>query len=247
MFLVGGKSWAEHNPKIRDLLIAAQDDGKKAGAANLKGSWSPAGDQFSVNSRLLSTSFALITLEVYYRLDLLLERRAPAGSGPKEMERWWTDLPSDMLKARQSTWALVRLPRETIPFLNEKLRPAKLPTKPDMERFERLIRDLDSDDFQVREKATQELEKAIENAEPSLRLALEGKPSLDVQRRIERLLDKQGATVTEERTRTVRALEVLEEMNTPEARKLIEGLAKGAPGAWLTQEAKASLERLAKR
>ena len=42
-------------------------------------------------------------------------------------------------------------------------------------------------------------------------------------------------------------LEVLEQMNTPEARKLIEGLAKGAPGAWLTQEAKATLDRSAKR
>ena len=44
----------------------------------------------------------------------------------------------------------------------------------------------------------------------------------------------------------LRALEVLERIGTPEARQILLSLAKGAPEAALTQEAKASLERLGK-
>ena len=44
-----------------------------------------------------------------------------------------------------------------------------------------------------------------------------------------------------------RAVAVLEDMATPEARKLLATLAQGAPEARLTHEAKASLERLTKR
>jgi hypothetical protein len=47
--------------------------------------------------------------------------------------------------------------------------------------------------------------------------------------------------------RTLRALQVVESVGTPEARELLESLARGAPYARLTREAKASLSRLAKR
>ncbi len=46
---------------------------------------------------------------------------------------------------------------------------------------------------------------------------------------------------------SLRTVEVLEIAGTPEARQVLEQLAKGAPEARLTQEAKASLERLAKQ
>jgi hypothetical protein len=44
--------------------------------------------------------------------------------------------------------------------------------------------------------------------------------------------------------RAVRAVEALEHTNTPEARRLLEALAGGAPEARLTRDAKASLKRL---
>ena len=49
-----------------------------------------------------------------------------------------------------------------------------------------------------------------------------------------------------ERLRQARALEVLEAMGTPEARTLLDELAKGAADAWLTRDAKTALERLGK-
>ena len=42
----------------------------------------------------------------------------------------------------------------------------------------------------------------------------------------------------------VRVAEVLEQMRTPEARQLLEKLAKDAPDARLAEEARAALERL---
>jgi hypothetical protein len=45
--------------------------------------------------------------------------------------------------------------------------------------------------------------------------------------------------------RQTRALEALEQIRSPEARKLLERLAAGAPEARLTREAQAALERLA--
>jgi hypothetical protein len=47
-----------------------------------------------------------------------------------------------------------------------------------------------------------------------------------------------------ERVQALRAVEVLEWIGTPEARKVLEALATGAPAARLTREARASLGRL---
>jgi hypothetical protein len=56
-----------------------------------------------------------------------------------------------------------------------------------------------------------------------------------------------GAVTASDFLRALRALEALEQMATPEAHALLTTLAGGAAEARLTQEAKASLERLAKR
>jgi hypothetical protein len=47
--------------------------------------------------------------------------------------------------------------------------------------------------------------------------------------------------------RTIRAIQVLELIATPEAQAVLEGIAGGAPGLLQTKEAQASLNRLAKR
>jgi hypothetical protein len=121
------------------------------------------------------------------------------------------------------------------------LRPVALA---DSGRLKRVLADLDSADFSSREKAGQELADLGEAAEPALREALNGKPSLEVRQRLERLLE-----TLERRTklRAVRAVEVLEGVGSPDARRLLERLARGLSGARLTQEAKASLGRLAGR
>ena len=69
--------------------------------------------------------------------------------------------------------------------------------------------------------------------------------SVAVRMRITRLLDSFGGkVVSADVVRRERALEVLEHMGGAEARELLEELAKGAPEAALTREAKAALARL---
>jgi WD40 repeat protein len=132
--------------------------------------------------------------------------------------------------------------RQTVAWLREQLKPA-----PGVEarRLEQLIGELGSNDFAVRQKAHEELEKLGELAGPALRKAIAAKPSLDVQQRIDSLLAKLGQVeLTTPQLQAIRAVEVLEHIGTPEAVQLLTALAKGAPGARLTREAEAALQRL---
>ena len=62
------------------------------------------------------------------------------------------------------------------------------------------------------------------------------------------LLAKVNSTVAHgEALRSLRAIEALEHIETPEARDLLRKLAAGAPGARLTREAQAALDRLGKQ
>jgi hypothetical protein len=61
-------------------------------------------------------------------------------------------------------------------------------------------------------------------------------------------LDKlAGVGAKGEPLRQARAVEVLEHIATPQAREVLRQLAAGAPGAWLTREAKAALERMERK
>jgi RNA polymerase sigma factor (sigma-70 family) len=118
----------------------------------------------------------------------------------------------------------------------------------DEAHLSRLLRELDSDDFTRREKAAAELETLGEAAVPACRKALEGKASAEKRRRLQALLDRQAQVAWETSTaqlRRVRVLEALELSGTAEARQLLDRLARGLPGAPLTEEARAALGRLA--
>src|SRR5262249_41222072 len=107
---------------------------------------------------------------------------------------------------------------------------------------------LDSDTFAVREKAQKELRRFAEQAEPALRKALEGKPSAEGAPQLEQLLSGQdGPGTNPDRLRLLRGGGAAGRIGTPAGRRGPEGLAKGAPAAKLTQEAKASLARLSAR
>jgi hypothetical protein len=108
----------------------------------------------------------------------------------------------------------------------------------------RLVEELNSGKFAVRDRAEAELGRLGEAAGPALRKALEGRPAEELRRRVLKLIERLEAVPTAERLREVRAVEVLERIGTAEARGVLKGLAGGAPGARLTREAQAALERL---
>jgi WD40 repeat protein len=165
-----------------------------------------------------------------------------------DLDACWADLAGDdAARAYQVIRRLAAAPASAVPFLKEKLVP--LPPV-DEKRLARLVADLDSPSFSDRTRAAKELEKLGELAAGHLQKALASKPSLEMSRRVEALLEKQGHASWHpdpDRVRVLRALEVLEFIGTPEARQVLERLAVGAPEARPTWEAKAAVERLARR
>ncbi len=112
----------------------------------------------------------------------------------------------------------------------------------------RLIAALDADEFATREGASQRLALFGEAAVPALRAAQASKPSAELRRRIEALLELAATSdFLAPSLRVCRALEVLEACGSAEARRLLAVLATGEPKAWLTREARASLTRLAQQ
>src|SRR5262249_25541299 len=126
-----------------------------------------------------------------------------------DLEKTWTDLLGDNgHRSYRALWTLAAAPKESMPLLRERLKPAAATER---ERLERLIKNLDADDFETREKATEDLEKIGGAAEEALRKVLEGKPSAELKQRVELLLGKLRTTsASPEGTREVRALELLE-------------------------------------
>ncbi len=201
---------------------------------------------FSPDGTRLASGSADTTVLIWDGTAMLLRRRLPAGPlSPQLLDALWATLSgADVAEAQQAISALAIHAGQSVSFLEARL--GAVPAT-DPRRMAQLLADLDDQRFVVRQKASRELEELGELAEPTLRQALSGKPSLEVRRRLEQLLAKREETVWPPgQLRTLRAIEVLEHIGSVEAQQVLHALAKGAP-ARLTQEAKASLERLAKR
>jgi WD domain, G-beta repeat len=157
----------------------------------------------------------------------------------------WKELASDRANCDyQAQRQLVANPAQTVSMLREQLQPV---SRPDPVRLKQLLADLDSNEFAVRERATAELTKLNDVAEPALRRLLEQRPSLEVRKRAETLLEK----VEKWRSNPIilqrlRAVAVLEGIDSMESRQLLESLAGGVAGARLTKDARAALDRLAR-
>jgi WD40 repeat protein len=160
-----------------------------------------------------------------------------------QLESLWVDLAgADAPRAYRAMWSLTSAAPQAVPWLKERVRPV---APVESHRVARLIADLDSDLFETRESASRELEKLGEAAGPALPQGLTDRLAPEPRRRVEQLLAKlEGLDASPERLRVLRAVEVLEHAGTPEARQVLEGLARGAPVARVTQEATAALARL---
>jgi hypothetical protein len=202
---------------------------------------------YSGDGKTLASGSMDTTALVWDIRGLIPEGRSrKANLSPQDLAALWADLlAADASRADQAIRSLIAAPGQAVPLLEGHLRPVP-PADP--ARVARLIADLDSDRFAVREKAAHELEQLGRLVEPALRKALAERPSAEVRRRLTQLLERPTeAILPPEQLRAVRATEVLEQIGTPEAKALLEKLAKGAPEARLTQEAKASLQRMARR
>jgi RNA polymerase sigma factor (sigma-70 family) len=242
----GGDDWKFWEPRMRKLLLEAQDQGKTE--PHQKGSWWPdknnpaaAKEAFAqAGGRVMVTSLALLTLQTCAHAD------APRVWEGRAVETLWADLAgADFLRVRRGMLGLIAVPDEAVPLLKKRLQPA---AGVDTKDVARRLGELDDPQFTVREQATAELEKVAELAEPALLQALKDRPSAEARKRIERVLvTAEQQRLAPERQQALRGVEVLVRIGNAEARQVLETLARGAPASSLTREAKAALARLEKR
>jgi WD40 repeat protein len=193
------------------------------------------------SARLASASWDSTVL--IWDIAAVAERARPALATLTDarLEELWQDLAdADASRAYRARTQLLVAPQQTVRYLNSRLAPV---ARAD-EQVAQLIRDLDGDDFGVRERAAEKLAELGDLVKPALRKLLEGKPSLEARRRIVPLLVKRETLTSPEQVRSWRALELLEHIGTPEARALLVKMANGAPEALLTRTAKAGVARL---
>jgi uncharacterized protein with WD repeat len=191
--------------------------------------WSPDG-------RRLASCSADTTVLVWDITDLSTQKDSERNA-PKSL---WEDLQTaDPAGGYQAVCEGVAAGNVSVAVLAGKLKPL---TAINETRFARWVRQLDSDMFAEREKASQALAELGPAAEPLLRETAEGTKSAEVRARVQRILSKLEA----ELRCSSRAVEMLEMIGTPQARRLLAELARGAAGS-PTRAAAAALERLTGR
>jgi RNA polymerase sigma factor (sigma-70 family) len=196
---------------------------------------------FSPDGGTLLTSGADTTILIW---DLARRHeKHPARLTQADLELLWRDIgDDDAERADRAIGTLAARAEQSVPFLDKQLRPVNAP---DPKRLSALIADLDSGAFAVRDKAVNELQDLRELAAPALKKALAGTQSLETRRRIEDLLAKQRSPLAAGYLlQSARAVEVLERTDHPDAKKMLQRLAAGAPQARLTQEARDAMNRL---
>ena len=154
----------------------------------------------------------------------------------------WASLArNDAPAAYSAIWTLSAAGEQTVKFCQERLRP--LP--PATPRLQKLIADLDSDTFPVREAASQELAGLGQDAAAAMARALQGRPSLEARRRMDRLLEGLcSQPLASESLRQERAIGILERIGTKSARDVLHTLAGGPSESTITQESLAAVRRL---
>jgi RNA polymerase sigma factor (sigma-70 family) len=169
---------------------------------------------------------------------------AAAKLSADERQRLWEDLGNPDAKAGfQAVRRWIGHPEAAVAVFGEHLKPA---APVELKRVKQWLQELDNDDFNVREAAARELEKLGDQIESALKEAVAAPGlALEPKRRMQVLIEKLNAPTPDRLTR-LRALEVLEQIATPAATQLLEKLAAGEPGALLTRETAAALDRLRK-
>lgn len=230
------------NPAVRVWdTVTGQEAGQLKGHLGSVSTLRAAADGKSFVSGSVDTTALVWDVAHFHRLEVA--RDTPmAGT---DLEGLWSELAKpDASAAFEATRKFLTDRGPAVEMLKDRLRPVP---KVEDGRIDKLVADL-AGALSARRKAAQELERLGELAVPQLRKALEGNPALEFRQRVERLLEK--ATVQKpqgDQLREVRAIELLELAATPEAKKVLESLAAGAPGARLTREAAGAISRMSKQ
>lgn len=161
------------------------------------------------------------------------------------LEKLWEELSTDNdLRLQRVLGAFRTAPQPTVALFRKNLRHVSPEQRAKVEKW---IADLDDPEFTKRDQAMKDLRQVAHQFGPLLKARLEKADPGEIRNRLTFLLKQveieplPASLVTE-----LRAVTVLEQLATPEARELLTKVAEGAPQARLTVEAQAALERVTK-
>jgi WD40 repeat protein len=191
--------------------------------------------------RLITTSHDQTAL--VWDMSFGAERSKRVPLSPADRDEAW-----EMLAATAAAPAyegLVRLaadPDGSVPLVKKHIRPAPAI---DGAILDKLIAGLNSDRFAVRERAAAELDRLGKTVIGAVRARFDADSSPEVRERLAKFLDQHDRDeFTPEELRQERALELLEQIGSAEAREVLRELSKGEKSARLTRQAAAALKRL---
>jgi RNA polymerase sigma factor (sigma-70 family) len=200
---------------------------------------------FAPDGRSLAIGLDDTTIVIWDMMPAARAASRPLSAEPQD--RLWAALAGDDATAAYTALGqLIAQPSEALPLLRARLRP---PTALPAERVQGLLKDLDSANFEQREASSRQLAELGERAEPALRAARDKNPSLELRRRIDHLLSLLSPEFVRapETLRGIRAVCVLEQINTPESRTILENLATSGSTTRLAREAETALRRMTGR
>jgi WD40 repeat protein len=200
---------------------------------------------FSPDDKLLASGGTDTSILIWDVAEFADNRSSPgARLSHEELDKLWTELGAENAAvAYGALWQLAAGGKPAVSFLKEQLCPPGVSEQ----RIKQLIAELDAEQFDARQRATEELARVGLQAEPLLRKALLQPSSPELQLRVERLLAKlqnPGEGRATEALRQLRAIQALEYGQTPDARELLRTLAETEPAAPRGREARAALQRL---
>ena len=202
---------------------------------------------FSPSGRYLATGSTDSSIILWDISKAVIRQTGGVPLTAERLNQAWEDLAqADALLARKAMYALGSQPDKSLPYLAKKLN--ELIATPEEERIRALIRDLDHDDYMVRERATQALRQQLEAAADALKQELRRTLSAEVRFRIRLILAWQGQSGPRfnqaQIYRFKRLIQVLEGIPQPQAVDLLKLLAKDLPAAEVQEEARRALDRL---
>jgi hypothetical protein len=183
-------------------------------------------------------------LRIWDLKELAGPLRGSAELNKERLQALWLALAgADVQAAHAAMRTLAANQAGSVALLQERLRPAA-GNRPLADAVRRCLNDLDSQQFQVREAAGRKLEQLGVAARPFLVKALAARPALEVERRLQGLVQKLTGPISAEELAGLRAVDVLAQINTEAARELLRRLAAGGEGASLTEAAAEALARV---
>jgi hypothetical protein len=164
----------------------------------------------------------------------------------RELSQKWERLGDpDPEKAWPAMGKLAGMPAEVVDLIRNQVHAVP---KLDSKALDRILRKLDADEFKDREAASEELDRLGVPAVPRVKARLAEGASAEVKRRLEVFLaEHDRGEPSPDTLRSLRAVEILEAVDTPAARKVLGDLAAGEPTAALTREAAAAVQRVGRR